>query len=94
MQFLGKLENNRRYRDIKLLTTRARRNYLVSEPNHNNKFGSQNLLAIEMKRTQISMNKPTYLGVSILEISKIVMHEFRYGYVKPKYREKKFVTWI
>ena len=41
-----------------------------------------------MKRTQILTNKPTYLGLSILETSKIVMHEFWYDYVKLKYREK------
>ena len=41
-----------------------------------------------MKITQILMNKPVYLGVSILEVSKKVMHEFLYGYVDPKYGEK------
>ena len=41
-----------------------------------------------MKRTEIPMNKPLYLGLSILVISKIVMYEFWYDYVKPKYREK------
>ena len=41
-----------------------------------------------MKRTKISMNKPVSLGLSILGISKIVMYEFWYDYVKTKYREK------
>ena len=41
-----------------------------------------------MKRTQIPMGKSVYLGQSLLEISKIVMHEFWYDYVKPKYGEK------
>ena len=46
-----------------------------------------------MKRTQILMNKPIYLGLSILEISKTVMYEFWYDYVRPKYGEN-YVTWI
>ena len=41
-----------------------------------------------MKKTQIFMNKPVYLGLSILEISEIVMHEFYYDYMKTKYGEK------
>ena len=68
-------ENVRKYTDIKVVTTEARRNYLVSEPNHHStKFFSKNLLAIEMKKAQIQINKPVYLGLLILELSKIVMH--------------------
>ena len=59
------IENVRKYRNIKLVTTERRRNYLVSEPNyHATKLFTENLLAIEMKKTQISMNKPVYLGLS------------------------------
>ena len=38
-----------------------------------------------MKKTKVKMNKPIYLGLSILEISKILMYEFWYDYMKPKY---------
>ena len=80
------LENVRKHRDIKLLTTDKRRNQLVSEPNyHTTKCFSEKLLAIEMKKTKVKMNKPVYLGLSILEISKILMYEFWYGSIKPKY---------
>ena len=41
-----------------------------------------------MKKTQIFTKKPVYLGLSILEINKLVIHGFSYDYVKPKYREK------
>ena len=41
-----------------------------------------------MKRTRMFMNKPVYLGLSILEISTKVMYEFWYDYMKSKYREK------
>ena len=60
------MENVRKHRDIKLVTTDKRRNKLVSEPNyHAMKCFSKNLLAIEMKKTKIKMNKPIYLGLSI-----------------------------
>ena len=80
------MENVRKHRDIKLLTTDKRRNQLVSEPNyHTTKCFPEKLLAIEMKKTKVKMNKPVYLGLSILEISKILMYEFWYGSIKPKY---------
>ena len=82
------MENVRKNRDIKLVTTERRRNCLVSEPNyHTTNFFTEKLLAIEMKNTDMLMNKPVYLGVSILELSKILMYEFWYDYVKPKYDE-------
>ena len=67
------MENVRKCRDIKLVTAEKRRNHLVSEPNyHATKWFSENLLPIEMKKTQVKMNKPIYLGFSILDLSKIV----------------------
>ena len=60
------MENVRKHRDIKLVTTDKRRNHLVSEPNyHTTKWFSEKLLAIEMKKTKVKMNKPIYLGLSI-----------------------------
>ena len=59
------------------------------EPNHHTtKVFSENLLAIEIKTTQILMNKAVFLGLSILELGKIVMYKFWYDYVKLKYEEK------
>ena len=78
----------RNHRNIKLVTTERRRNYLVSEPNyHTTKFFTKSLSAIEMRKTQILMNKPVYLGLSILDLSKTVMYRFCYDYVKQKYGE-------
>ena len=82
------MENVRKHRDIKLVTTDKRRNQLVSEPDyHTTKWFSENLLAIEMKKIKVKMNKPVYLGLSILEISKTLMYEFWYEYIKPKYQD-------
>ena len=82
-------------RDIKLVATERRRNCLVSEPNyHTTKFLSENVMGIEMRKTQILMNKLVYLGQQILELSKKVMYEFWYDYVKPKYAEKAKVCYM
>ena len=85
----GKTMNNvRKHRNIKLVTTKRRRNYLVQEPNyHTTKFFTENLLAIEIGKTQILMNKPVHLGLSILDLSKTIMYGFWYDYVEPKYFE-------
>ena len=82
------IENVKKQRNIQFVTA-ERRNYLVSEPNyHTTKFFTENLLIIEMIKTQILLNKPFYLDLSILELSKLVMYKFWYDYVKRKYCEK------
>ena len=89
------MENLRKHRDIKLVTTDKSRNRLVSEPNYRTtKWFSENLLATEMKKKQVKMNKPIYLGLSILEISKILMHELWYDYMKPKYGDNVKLCYI
>ena len=83
------MENVENYRDIKLVTTEEKRSKLVSEPNyHRTKKFSKNLLAIEMKQTKVKMNKPVYLGMSILDIIKTLMYEFQYDYIKPKFGDR------
>ena len=80
------MENVRKHRDIKLVKTDKRRSQLASEINyHTRKWFSENLLAIGMRKTKVKMNKPVYLGMSILDISKTLMYEFWYDYMKPKY---------
>ena len=80
------MENIRKHKDIKLVTTDKKRSKLVSEPNyHTINLISEDLSIIEMKKTKVKMNKPIYLGLLILEISKILMYELWYDYVKPKY---------
>ena len=82
------MENIRKHRDTKLVTTDKKRNKLVSEPNyHTINLISEDLSIIEMKKTKVKMNKPIYLGLSIMEISKTLMYEFWYDYMKPKYND-------
>ena len=80
------IENIRKHRDIKLVTTNKRRNKLVSEPNyHTINYISEDLSITEMNKAKVKVNKPIYLGLSMLEISKLLIYEFWYGYMKPKY---------
>ena len=80
------MENVGNHRDIKLVKTDEKRSKLTSEPNYRRtKCFSENLLATEMKKTRVRMNKSLYLGMSILDISKTFMYEFWYDYIKPKY---------
>ena len=82
------VENISKHRDIKLVATDKKRSKLFSEPNyHTINLISEDLSIIEMKKTKVKMSKPIYLGLSTLEISKILMYEFWYDYIKPKYND-------
>ena len=88
-------ENVRKHRDIELVTRDKRRNQLVSEPNyHATKYFSEKLLATEMKKIKVKMNKPVYVGLSILQISKTLMYEFWYDYIKPTYQDNAKLCYI
>ena len=83
------MENVINHRDTKQVASEKRRKRLVLEPNyHSCKKFSDHLMAIEMKKTRVKMNKPLYLGMSILDISKTLMYEFWYDYLKPKYGDR------
>ena len=71
------IENVRKHRDIRLVTSEKRRVKLVSEPNyHTSKHFPENLIAIEMKKARVKTNKPTSLGVPILDMSKTLRMNF------------------
>ena len=83
------MQNDRKHRDIKLVTTEYKRNKLTSEPNYQStKCISKHLLVMEMKKTEVKMNKPIYLGQAILDLSKTLMFEFWYDYIVSKYGHK------
>ena len=89
------MENVRKFRDIKLVATDKRRDQLVSEPNyHTAKYFSYNLVAAAMKKIRVKMNQPVCLGMSILDITKTLMYEFWYDYIKPKYKDKTKLCYI
>ena len=83
------VENVGNHKDLKFITTDSRISHLMLEQNyHTKKCFSKNLLPLEMNKTKIKMDKPVYLGLSLLDIRKIVMYECWYGYAKPEYGVK------
>ena len=89
------IENRRNHRDIKIVTMDKRRSILASETHyHSTKYISKDLLIMEMKKTEVKMNKPIYLGQAILDLSKTLMYEFWYDYIKPKYGDKARLCYI
>ena len=80
------MENIRKHRNIKLVTTEEKYLHTVMKPNFKSGvlFG-ENLMGCEMGKIKVVMNKPVYLGQAILDLSKIVMYEFHYDYMVPKY---------
>ena len=89
------MENLKNQRDIKLVTTNEKKRKYVSEPNyHISKYCSEDLMAIETRKTSVTMNKPLYLGQAILDISKNLMYEFWYDYIVPKYVDKATLNYM
>ena len=84
------MENIRKQRDIKLVNNEEAYLKAVMKPNFKSGtlFGP-NLMGCEMGKIKVIMNKPVYLGQAILDLSKIVMYEFHYVYVKCKYADDK-----
>ena len=78
--------NIRKHRNIKLVSTKEKFLRTVMKPNFKSSilFG-ENLMDCEMERMKVVMNRPVYLGQAILDLSKLVMYEFHYDYMRHKY---------
>ena len=83
------MESVRKHRNIKLITSKEVYLKTVMKPNFKSGvlFG-ENLMGCEMGKIKVVMNKPVYLGQVILDLSKIIMYEFHYDYMVPKYGER------
>ena len=83
------MENIRSRLNIKLVNDREKAKKLTAKPNfkHLNIF-CEELIAVHMKRTSLTFDKLVYLGMCILDLSKTIMYEFHYKYIKPKYGDK------
>ena len=84
------MENIRNRVDVKLVNTKEKLRKLVAKPNLKSppKIFSENLVSVHMKKTSLTMNKPVYLGMCILDLSKTIMYDFHYNYIKSKYGDK------
>ena len=83
------MENIRNRVVVKLVNTEEKFRKLIAKPNfRSRKIFSENLISVHMKNTSLTMNKPVYLGMCILDLSKTIMFDFHYNYIKPKYGDK------
>ena len=84
------MENIRKRVDVKLVNTQEKLRKLVAKPNLKGppKIFSEDFVTVQMKRTSLKMDKPVYLGMCILDLSKTIMYEFHYDYIKRKYGDK------
>ena len=83
------IENIRNRVDVKLVNTEEKFKKLVAKPNFKSrKIFNENLISVHMKKTSLTMNKPVYLGMCILDLSKTIMYDFHYNYIKSKYGAK------
>jgi len=83
------MENIRNRQDIKLCNKLEQVKKLISKPNYKRRtIFSENFVAVHMNRTELVFNKPIYVGMSILDVSKNLMFDFHYNFIKQKYKDK------
>jgi len=92
----GKIMEN--VRNVRLLTCwedRYGTEAMIAQPNfHSRSVFSENLVAIEMRKLEVKFNKPIYVGMCILDISKTCLYEFHHDYMLPMYHEKCKIMYI
>ena len=86
------MENLRKRSNIQLVTDPERMLRLAARPTYiSHKIFHENLVAVHCKQTKLVLNKPSYVGMSILELSKTLMYDFHYNYIKKKYPDAKLL---
>ncbi|CAG2208280.1 unnamed protein product [Mytilus edulis] len=80
------MENLRKRTDIKLLNDQSKARKLISKPTfHAFKIFNDDLVAVHMLKQRLYLNRPIYVGFTILDLSKTLMYDFHYNYIKDKY---------
>jgi len=83
------MENVRKHRSVSLATHRQQLKRLTAKPHFKSfRVFTEDLVGVEMQKTKVKMNRPIYCGFTILEESKIMMYDFFYSYMRPKYGDK------
>ena len=83
------MENLRKRVDVRLVTNEKKLLKLTSKPTYvSSKIFHENLVAVHKIKETLTLNRPAYVGMCILDLSKTLIYDFHYGYVKKKYGSK------
>ena len=83
------MENLRKRVDIRLVTNEKKLDKLTSKPTCvSSKIFNENLMAVHKVKETLTLNRPAYVGMCILDLSKMLMYDFRYNYIKKKYNNR------
>lgn len=83
------MENHRKRVDVRLVTTEKQLSKLASKPTYvSSKILNENLVAVHKIKETLTLNRPSYVGMFILDLSKTLMYDFHYNYIKQKYGNK------
>ena len=83
------MENIRNRKDVKLVTSKRQAVKLIAKPNFKHRtIFTENLISVHMSKTKLIFNKPVYVGMCILDVSKTLMYDFHYNYIKKKYNDR------
>ena len=83
------MENIRKRVDVRLVTSKEKLSKLASKPTYvSSKIFNENLVAVHKIKETLTLNRPAYVGMCILDISKTLMYDFHYNYIKSKYGDK------
>ena len=80
------MENLRKRVNVKLVNDKTKLTKLTARPSFDSfRIFFEDLAAVNMKKTKLYLNRPIYVGFAILDLSKVLMYQFHYEYMKPKY---------
>ena len=83
------MENLRKRVDVKLVTTYKKVDELTSKPTYvSGKIFNENLMAVHKIKETLTLNRPAYVGMCILDLSKTLMYDFHYNYIKKRYGDR------
>ena len=83
------MENLRKRVDVRLVTSKEKLSKLASKPTYvSSKIFNENLVAVHKIKETLTLNRPAYVGMCILDLSKTLMYDFHYNYIKSKYGDK------
>ena len=80
------IENQRKRVDVRLVTDEKKLDNLTSKPTYvSSKIFNENLMAVHKVKEILTLNRPAYVGMCIVDLSKTLMYDFHYNYMKKKY---------